>query len=114
MKLSEESKELIAFVSVALAVVLIFSYWLFGATGVRVVFGIFFMSLPFYLFLNNFSLTQGEKFVFSLLIGITIFPSLVYLLGLLISFKLSITVVFVVLICLDAVLIYLKTKKSKS
>ena len=98
MKLSSETKELIAFASVILLVVLAFSYYFFNITGIRVVLGIIFVSLPFYFILNNFNLEEGEKFVFSLVFGITIFPSLVYALGFLISFKISIFIIFVVLL----------------
>lgn len=84
--------------------ILIFSFTLFGITGIRIVFGIVFISLPFYLILNKFKFSQGEKFVFSILLGVTIFPSLVYLLGLIISFRIAIAVIFVILISLAIVL----------
>jgi hypothetical protein len=70
---------------------------LFGITGLRIVFGLVFISVPFYLILNKFKLPEGEKFVFSFLLGITMFPSLVYLLGLVISFRMAIALVFVFL-----------------
>ena len=111
MKLSSETKELIAFASVILLVVLAFSYYFFNITGIRVVLGIILMSLPFYLIIGNFNVPEGEKFVFSLLLGLTLFPSFAYLLGLIISFKISIIVVFIELVI--AAFIFMKYKKKK-
>lgn len=90
--------EFIVFLSILLLVALIFSFALFGITGIRIVFGIVLVSLPFYLMFNSFKFPEGEKFVFSVLMGLTIFPSLVYLLGLVISFRISIITVFITLI----------------
>ena len=59
--------------------------------------GIIFASIPFYLLLNISKLGEGEKFVFSILLGLTMFPSLVYILGLIISFKLAIAAAFIFL-----------------
>lgn len=95
---NQELKELIAFLSVILLTSLIFSFALFGIRGARVVLGVIFISMPFYLILNNFQLDKGEKFVFSILLGLTIFPSLAYLLGLFVPFRIAIAVVFVALI----------------
>lgn len=96
MNIKNETKGLIIFVLIVLLAAAIFSYLLFGITGIRVVAGIAFMSLPFYIFLNRFELGEGEKFVFSILLGLTIFPSLVYLFGLVISFRLGIMLSFIV------------------
>lgn len=111
MKLSEETKEFAVFSSLVVLVILIFSFILFKMTGMKVALGIIFVSLPFYLLLSNFEFNQGEKVVFSLLLGLTIFPSLVYLLGFFASFKVSIFVVFVVLVSIAFALS--KYKKSK-
>ena len=81
--------------------VLIFFFVLFGITGARLVLGIAFLSLPFYLIFDSFNLASGEKFVFSTLLGITIFPSLVYITGLVISFRISIIVIFVILLIIS-------------
>ena len=86
------------FAFIMLLLIMAFSFTLFGITGIRVVVGIVFISLPLYLILNNLDLTQGEKFVFSVLLGITIFPSLVYILGFVVSFRVSIFIVFLVLL----------------
>ena len=80
--------------------VLVFSFVLFGNTGIRVVLGIIFVSLPFYLILNNFQIEQSEKFVFSVLLGLTLFPSLVYIFGLVVSFRIGIAAAFVLFLVL--------------
>lgn len=94
----KESRELAIFSSIILSIILIFSYVLFGITGIRIVIGVILTSLPFYLILNNFELVESEKFVFSVLLGLTIFPSLAYLLGLVVSFRIAIAVAFIVFI----------------
>ena len=98
MKLNSELKGFIGFLLIMLLIALIFAFVLFGVAGAMVVLGMFFISIPFYLMLNNFEVDESEKFVFSILFGLTIFPSLVYLLGLVISFKMSIVAIFIVLI----------------
>lgn len=95
---NSESRELILFLSATLIAVSIFSFWLFGTTGIRVALGILAVSAPFYLIIDRLQLTDGEKFVFSMLLGITIFPSMVYITGLIISFRISILVDFLALI----------------
>ena len=100
------------FLAIILIVVATFSFILFGITGLKVVIGILFVSIPFYLMLNNFGLGESEKYVFSVLLGITIFPSLVYLLGLVVSFRISILAVFLFLMVLAFVLRKYKLKKS--
>ena len=91
---------------------MIFSFVLFGITGVRVVLGIIFVSLPFYLILGNFELAEGEKHVFSILLGITIFPSLAYLFGLVISFRIAIAVSFIIFAGAAIILWRRKSKKA--
>ena len=108
--LNKELRELAIFASIVLLIALIFSYILFGITGIRVALGIIFISLPFYLVLNNFELAEGEKLVFSILLGLTIFPSLAYLLGLVVPFRIAIASVFVLLI---AIWLLLRKYKSK-
>ena len=105
------SKELAVFFSVIISIILIFSFALFGLAGIRFVSGLIIMWLPFYLILSEFELTTAEKFVFSLIMGITLFPSLVYLLGLLISFRIAIFVTFVLLICVWFLIGKFKKKK---
>ena len=97
MKIIDEKKELLAFILIAGLAIFIFSFYLFGMTGVRVVLGILMGSLPFYIFLNATNLEESEKIVFALLLGLTLFPSLVFLLGFLVSFRMSIFVIFILL-----------------
>lgn len=107
----KESRELAIFSSIILLIILIFSYVLFGITGVRIAFGIVLMSLPFYLILDSFELVGGEKFVFSALFGLTIFPSLVYLLGIVVSFRIAIAIALIAFIIAAFVLRKYKSKK---
>ncbi|MBI2660065.1 hypothetical protein HYX07_02795 [Candidatus Woesearchaeota archaeon] len=105
-------KDIHVFALVAALPILIFSYILFGMTGIRVALGIVFVSLPFYILLNKLELEEGEKFVFSALLGLTIFPSLVYILGFLISFRLAIAAAFIVFVGIAiAVIKYNNSKK---
>lgn len=109
MKLTEEKKELLAFASIVLLLIFVFSSFLFGMTGIRVVLGVLMGSLPFYIFLNAVNLDESEKILFALLLGFTLFPSLVFLLGFLISFRLSIFIIFILLTL--AALLFSRFKK---
>ena len=93
---NSESKELAMFLFILIVATVAFLFKLFGIIGLRFGLGFILVSLPFYIILRNFDLSEGERFVFSILLGITLFPSLVYLLGLVISFKLSIGIAFVI------------------
>lgn len=106
------SKELLAFTLLVTAIIIAFAHYLFGVTGIRVVFGIIFISIPFYIMLSKLELPDGERFVFSLLLGLTLFSSFVYLLGLVISFRMSIIIVFIVLII--SAIIFRKYKSKKT
>ncbi len=113
MNIKNEAKELIVFVLIVLSAAATFSYMLFGTTGIRVVAGNARESFPFYIFFNHFELGEGEKFVFSILLGLTIFPSLVYILGLVISFRLGIVLSFIVFLA-AAFLPKYKQKRTKN
>ena len=93
---NNDLKKFIAFSSVILLVMLIFSFALFGVNGIRVMLGIIFISAPFYFILHNFGLNESEKFVFSALLGFTIFPSSAYILGLVMPFRIAIAAAFIV------------------
>lgn len=110
MEIKIKNKEFAAFLLVCIFTILLFSFFLFGMAGARVFLGILFVSLPFYVILNNFGLDEGEKIVLSIVFGITIFPSLVYTLGLLVSFRVSILIVFVFLIVLEIIVWKYKKK----
>ena len=86
------------FVFISGIVIGIFSFIIFGLTGIKVFAGIIFMTLPFYFIFDNFKLSEAEKFVFSLLAGFTLFSGFAYLLGLVVSFRISILIVFLALL----------------
>lgn len=111
MNISKELKEFAVLLSIALFMALAFSFVLFGITGARVVLGVVFVSLPFYFMLNNFELEESEKIVFSILLGLTILPSFVYLLGFVFSFRISIGIVFVILVIIAFISKKYKSKK---
>ena len=90
-------KELMIFLLITTLTIMIFSFVLFGVTGVRIVLGVIMMWLPFYLMLSHFDIALGERFIFSLILGVTLFPSIVFLIGFLISFRLAIIVTFLLL-----------------
>jgi apolipoprotein N-acyltransferase len=90
---------------IILVLIALFSFIFFGFVGFKVIFGmllVFF--LPFYLILDNFNLSRGEKIIFSFFIGIGIFPALVYWLGVIISFKLAIALSFILFVSLGIIL----------
>jgi apolipoprotein N-acyltransferase len=85
-------------VGVILVLIALFSFMFLGFVGFKVLFGmILVFFLPFYLILDNFNLTRGEKIIFSFFIGLGVFPSIVYWLAIFILFKLSIVITFVIL-----------------
>ena len=100
MDIKIHDKGFIVFLLVCFITISIFLSAFFGIGGLRVFLGIILVSLPIYFMIDVFDLSAGEKFVLSFIFGITVFPSLVYALGLLISFRLSIFVVFVFLMAL--------------
>ena len=108
---NNDLKELTISLSVILLVILTFSFILFGVTGMRVMLGIIFMSISFYFILNNFELNEGEKFVFSALLGLTMPPSLVYIFGFLMSFRLAIAATFIVFVGI-AIALHLHKKRK--
>ena len=83
-----------------IGLVLLVSFILFGFTGVKVFGGtILLFFLPFYLIFDNFDIGLGEKVVFSFFIGVGMFSTLVYYLGIMFnSIKTAIVVSFVLLI----------------
>ena len=112
MKLDNESKELLVFLAVIGIIIGIFLTFYFGIAGLKVFVGIIMASVPFYVFLNTFNLTEGEKFVLSLMLGLALFPSFVYLLGFLVSFRMSIAIVFIALTAISVLWSYMGSRKS--
>ncbi|MBI2101442.1 hypothetical protein HYT53_02425 [Candidatus Woesearchaeota archaeon] len=92
-------KENKIFMAIILALTAIFFFAALGITGLRTIAGtILLFILPAYLILNNFDLSAQEKIVFAFFIGVGIFPSVVYLLGLVISLRAAIAITFILLI----------------
>ena len=86
--------------------VLLFTFALFGVTGLKTIFGVFlFFFLPFYLILDNFDLEKSEKIIFSFFIGIGVFSAFVYYLGMLFnSIRVATAATFVLLLTLGLLL----------
>lgn len=87
---------------------------MFGFIGFRTLLGIIIIFLPFYFIFKNFDLSQSEKFVFSFFVSIALFPSLVYSLGFVVPFRISIFVVFIILILVAILIRKFLKKKSFS
>ena len=80
---------------VILIFTIIFFYIILGVVGsVSILAIVLFFIFPTYMFLNNFKIDADEKIILSFFIGIGIFPSMVYYLGLIISFKAAIYATF--------------------
>lgn len=94
-------------------VLLLFSFTLFGFTGVKVIAGsIILFFIPFYLILDKLDIETDEKIVFSFFIGIGIFSTFVYYLGILFnSIRIAIIVTLVILITTGFFLRRLKKKR---
>lgn len=97
---------------IAVIIVLLFFLILFGLSGLKLIIGIGLLYiLPFYLILDKFNLDKTEKLFFSFFIGIGIFPSIVYYLGILFnSIRIAIVVTFILLLGLGLVLRKIKKK----
>jgi len=112
-KLFEESK----FALLILAIIVAFFLIVFGITGAKVILGfILFFFLPTYLIFKNFDIEPEEKIAFSFFIGLGIFPTFVYYIGLLISsMRWSIAISFVLLLTIGIAFskYYPKSKKDK-
>lgn len=92
------NKEDMAFIGILAVITLIFFYAILGFSGMMSILGIaLIFILPTYLILDNFELDTDEKIIFSFFVGAGIFPSIAYWLGMIISFRLSILITFVLL-----------------
>ena len=82
-----------------LIISLAFFYFNYSWTGVRLIIGsLLLFFIPFYIFLDSFDLTIGEKLIFSFFIGIGIFPLITYYLTrVLVSLRVSIFICFIIL-----------------
>jgi len=91
--------ENLGFIGIIVVVILAFFYFILGLSGMMTVLGIILLFMvPIYFILDNFELGQDEKLIFSFFLGVGIFPSITYWLGLFISFRLSIFITFIILI----------------
>jgi len=112
-KLFEESK----FALFVGAIIVAFFFIVFGITGARTVLGfILLFFLPTYLIFKNFDIEPEEKIAFSFFIGLGIFPTFAYYLGLLVSsMRWSIAISFVLLMAIGIAFskYYPKLKKDK-
>lgn len=106
-------KNLLTFAGICLVVTLVFATWLFGMTGARMVLALVVVSAVFYYILSNFSFSQGELTVFSLLLAVTVYPSLVYLLGLVLPWSFALIAVLVLLVAVGFGIRKLGSRKSK-
>lgn len=80
-------------------IMLLFSYFILGFSGMMTVFGVIILfMLPIYIALNRFELGQDEKIIFSFFIGVGVFPSITYWLGMLISFRIAVAITFIILV----------------
>lgn len=78
---------------------LLFFLLLFKTAGLRFILGFLVIFIvPVYLILDIFKFDPLERSVYSFFLGIGVVPTLVYYLGLIISFRIAIAVVFVTLI----------------
>lgn len=114
MELSKERKEFLAFAAISIIVISLFALFLFGFTGLRVFIAALFISLPFYLILNNFNFSEAEKVIFSMLLGFVLFSALAYWIGFLIPFKFSIVVVFIILIVISFIIKKFRPKNKQN
>ena len=94
-----------------------FFFVLLGLAGLRTFLGfVFLFFLPTYLIFRNFDIESEEKIAFSFLVGLGLFPTFVYYLGLLISsMRWSIAISFVLLMAIGIAFTkyYPKLKKDK-
>ena len=100
-------------VMIILALIALFSFIFLGFSGFKVIFGmvlVFF--LPFYLIMDNFEISVGEKVMFSFFIGLGIFPAIVYWVGALIPFKIAVLATFLILISVGLVIRRMKKPKN--
>ncbi|MBI2559293.1 hypothetical protein HYW20_08280 [Candidatus Woesearchaeota archaeon] len=110
MNLKIENK---GFIAITVVIILAFFYLILGFPGMMSALGIILIfMLPAYLILNNFDLEQDEKIIFSFFIGVGIFPSISYWLGMVISFRLAILITFILLVAI-AVVLPSRNKASK-
>jgi hypothetical protein len=81
-----------------IAVISLFFLIFFKFTGLRLLLGIIFIFiLPVYLILDYLKFSSLERIIYSFFLGMGIIPTLVYYMGLVISFRLSIIIALIIL-----------------
>lgn len=89
-KLGNGNKMLLA---IMLGFILVFFLLRFGAIGLRTILGIIILFFaPIYIILNRLELDPIEKVVFTIFLGVGIAGTIVYFLGIFISFRIAIVV----------------------
>lgn len=87
------------FIVISFLAAAIFFYLILGTDGAMSAIGIgLFFLIPTYFIINNFEFSQSEKLVFSFFIGVGVFPSIAYWLGVFIPFKFAIFATFFILV----------------
>jgi hypothetical protein len=102
--------EYIAFI----AILLVFSYGLFGFTGIKFLLGfIFIFFVPYYLILDKLDISKEEKIIFAFIIGIGTTVIVVYYIAFLLgSLKTSILISTIIIYALALVFKFRKYKKA--
>ena len=101
--------ENLRFIIIIIVSMLLFFYFILSFSAFMAVLGIILLFIiPIYLLLEKFDLGQDEKLAFSFFLGVGIFPSITYWLGMIISFKIAIFVTFIFLLIVVFVIRSLK------
>ena len=109
---NNELNEHALFLLICLIAIAVFSFVVYGITGLRIAAGFILICIPFYMILSNFSFEEGDKLIFSLFMGLTILPSITYIIGFLVSFRIAIILTFFILVALAfAISKYKKIRK---
>ena len=108
--------ENMGFMGIIVLIILAFFYYILGFSGMMASLGIMLLFIfPIYLILDNLELDQDEKLIYSFFIGVGVFPSITYWLGIFISFRISIFITFAVLVAVGfAARKYLDSKVKKA
>jgi apolipoprotein N-acyltransferase len=97
--MSAHNNEDIGFIAVMAAAAILFFYIILGMAGAASALGIIlFFMVPVYIILGNFHFESDERAVLGFFIGVGIFSSVAYWLGMFMSFKLSIFLAFILIV----------------
>ena len=91
--------------AISTAIIAVATLIVLGFTGLRAILGsIVIMMLPIYLILNKTSLDPLEKTIFSIFLGVGIVPGLVYWPSTIISLRITVALVFLLLMVIAFVI----------